>query len=342
MINLVSFTLIFFLFYFCINKLNYFSKFLVDKDYKKIQSFHNKPVINVGGLLIILSLFFYGLLIDDSILNLKFLIAIGILNFLIGIFDDLKLIVNPLIRFFLLVACNLALIIYYDFSIKSFGVFFLDSLNQIIFFKYLLVLLAIFFIINGSNLVDGFNGLLGIHSIIILLILSFTLSESSYELIHVKNYLYVLITATACFLILNFPKAKIFLGDGGAYFLGSQISCISIIIYNTSDFLSPFFISIILSYLFFEIFFSVFRKLYEKKNPFLPDGFHMHMIVYRHIKKKINLSNPATSICLNLIYIILILPSLFYYDKDFYCMIHFLIMIIVYMTFYFYLRNKKI
>ena len=341
MTNLVFFTLIFFLIYFCITKLNNFSKFLVDKDYKKIQSFHTSPAINVGGLLIILSLFSYGVIIDDSILSIKFLIAIGIINFLIGIFDDLKLIINPLIRFFLLVVCNLALILYYDFSIKSFGIFFLDSLNQIIFFKYLLVLFALFFIINGSNLVDGFNGLLGIHSIMILLILSFILSESSYELIQIKNYLYALITAIVCFLILNFPKAKIFLGDSGAYFLGSQIGCISIIIYNTSEFISPFFISIILSYLFFEIFFSVFRKLYEKKNPFLPDGLHMHMIVYKQIKKKINLSNPATSICLNLIYIILILPSLFYYDKNFYCMIHFLIMIIVYMLFYFYLRNKK-
>ena len=33
---------------------------------------------------------------------------------------------------------------------------------------------------------------------------SFILSESSYELIQIKNYLYAFITAIVCFLILNF------------------------------------------------------------------------------------------------------------------------------------------
>ena len=341
MINLFFFVIIFFFIYSLIKNLSFFNSLFIDKDFKKVQSFHNKPIACLGGTLIILSILAYSIIFDNNIINIQFLIFAGIVNFFIGILDDIKLVNNPIARFALIIFSNLFLILYYDFSINSFGVFFLDYLNQIYFFKYLLVLFALFFIINGSNLVDGFNGLLAIHSLILILILSYVLNETSQDLIDIKKYIYLLIISIICFLILNFPNAKIFLGDSGAYFLGSQIGIISIIIFNISEKISPFFISIILSYLFFEIFFSVFRKLFEKKNPFVPDGFHLHMLIHNFLKKRFKLSNPITSIFINSFFLILVLPSLFYYDKNLYCMNHFFIMILVYLWFYFYFRNKK-
>ena len=125
------------------------------------------------------------------------------------------------------------------------------------------------------------------------------------------------------FLCLNFPKANIFLGDSGAYLLGSQIAALSIVIYNTSENVSPFFIAIILSYLFLEIFFSVFRKLFEKKNPFLPDGLHLHMLIFQLIKKNYKNPNPKTGFVINLFYLILISPSLTYLDNHLFCMLHY-------------------
>ena len=47
------------------------------------------------------------------------------------------------------------------------------------------------------------------------------------------------------------------MGDGGAYFLGSQIAVISILISNNSKIISPIFIAVVLSYLFLNFFFSI-------------------------------------------------------------------------------------
>ena len=59
------------------------------------------------------------------------------------------------------------------------------------------------------------------------------------------------------------------MGDGGAYFLGSQIAVISILISNNSKIISPiFYCNRTFLPFFFEIFFSVFRKILEKKNFF--------------------------------------------------------------------------
>ena len=143
----------------------------------------------------------------------------------------------------MIILSNILLIFLFNFNISSFEIiFFLDYLNEILFFKLLLVLMAIFFIINGSNLIDGFNGLLSIHSIFIFLILLFLNENYTDNNYNISLYLKFLILSLIIFTFLNFPNAKIFMGDGGAYFLGSQIAVISILISNNgSKIISPIF-----------------------------------------------------------------------------------------------------
>ena len=201
--------------------------------------------------------------------------------------------------------------------------------------------MAIFFIINGSNLIDGFNGLLSIHSILIFLILLFLNENYTDNNYNISLYLKFLILSLIIFTLLNFPNAKIFMGDGGAYFLGSQIAVISILISNNSKIISPIFIAIILSYLFFEIFFSVFRKILEKKNPFFPDRNHMHMLVHDKIKNFTKSSNPITSLIINFVYLMLIIPSFIFLEDSTYCFYYFIFLFIFYLTTYFLIRKKK-
>ena len=333
---------IFFILFYSFKKIKVTENFFLDNEFIKVQSFHDKPTPIIGGLIIFLTFLIFSISGGFNISNLQILIFIGVVNFLVGILDDIKLIINPLIRFSLLVFLNLSLILFFDFKINDFGIFFLDYLNQFLIFKYILVLLAIFFIINGSNLIDGFNGLLGIHALLILLFLRYLLIDDQSIDQYIKIHINVLILLVFCFLCLNFPKAKIFLGDSGAYLLGSQIAALSIVIYNTSENVSPFFIAIILSYLFLEIFFSVFRKLFEKKNPFLPDGLHLHMLIFQLIKKNYKNPNPKTGFVINLFYLILISPSLIYLDNHLLCMLHFIFIILIYLGIYFFLRRRFI
>ena len=67
------------------------------------------------------------------------------------------------------------------------------------------------------------------------------------------------------FLLFNFPSAKIFLGDSGAYVFGALTGLNTIITNNLNPNISSFFFCTLLFYLFFEVFFSFFRKTLSKK-----------------------------------------------------------------------------
>ena len=69
------------------------------------------------------------------------------------------------------------------------------------------------FIINGANLIDGFDGLLALQLIIIntiLLIINLDNNPNN-QTLFITAQLIIL----AIFFLFNFPKAKIFMGDGG-------------------------------------------------------------------------------------------------------------------------------
>lgn len=126
--------------------------------------------------------------------------------------------------------------------------------------------LCILFIINGSNFIDGFNGLLAIHSVIIISILA--IINFSLGLLDLLIICYLSLTILIVYLFFNFPNARIFFGNSGSYIVGFIISYL---ILKTSEHTQyhkvyPFLFSILLYYLFFEVFFSFFRKLvFEKK-----------------------------------------------------------------------------
>ena len=86
-------------------------------------------------------------------------------------------------------------------------------------FSSIFVLLCFLFVINGSNLIDGFNGLLAINLIIINLILVYINMNSQnleFSILLISQIIILL-----SFLLFNFPNAKIFLGDSGAYTMGA-------------------------------------------------------------------------------------------------------------------------
>ena len=313
---------------------------LIDKKINKIQSFHEKATIRSGGILIFVTCFFFLIFYQNDLKKLNFLIYFLVANFIIGFFADAKFIQSPFKRFFLMFLINSLIIFYFEFYIIKFNFILLDYLNSFLIFKALLVFLALFFIINGSNLIDGFNGLLSIHVSIIILVLFLVCKNNNLE-IEFERYLIFLIFLNILFLTLNFPNAKIFLGDSGAYFLGTHVAVISIYLANNFKMISSFFIANILFYLFFEILFSVFRKISQKKNPFFPDDKHLHMLLFKLFKKKTKFANPITSAVINFIFCLTIIPSYIYFDNDYVCKIIFFLQIITYISFYLFLIKSN-
>tara|TARA_B100000676_G_C17922265_1_gene756172 strand:- start:362 stop:1006 length:645 start_codon:yes stop_codon:yes gene_type:complete len=201
-------------------------------------------------------------------------------------------------------------------------------------FSKLFVLLCFLFIINGANLVDGFNGLLTIHLLIINIILFFINLNNGHE--DLTMIITVQIIILTCFLFFNFPSAKMFLGDSGSYLFGSLVAFNVVNTNNLNPQISSFFFCIILFYLFFEVFFSFFRKVYLKRSPLKPDTKHLHMLSYNFLNKaqKFKECNYLNSVMINLIYLCLILPAIFFYDNGLICRYWFFSLLVIYAVFY--------
>tara|TARA_B110001452_G_C15012089_1_gene353802 strand:+ start:89 stop:685 length:597 start_codon:yes stop_codon:yes gene_type:complete len=189
--------------------------------------------------------------------------------------------------------------------------------------------------INGANLIDGFNGLLAINLIIINSILLFINLDNNQ--IEFSVFLASQIIILLSFLLFNFPKAKIFFGDSGSYLMGSLIALNSIFTNNLNPNISSFFFCIILFYLFFEVLFSFIRKVYQKKSPVLPDNMHLHMLSYKMINKVFGVkkSNYINSIAINSVYSVLILPSTYFAENSLICKYWFISLILIYILIYF-------
>ena len=263
--------------------------------------------------------------------------------FIIGFAEDIKIHAKPELRLFYLLIISFLIIFYFNIQVLNTQITFL---NNIIFSnKFLSIIFTCFcllFIINGCNFIDGFNGLLILQTIIILGILYFVNNYNSNDL-YVHNIILFFISIFISILIFNFPKAKVFLGDSGAYITGIILSITTIQISNLNQKITPFFFACLLFYTFFEVIFSFFRKAFiEKKSPFNPDKKHLHMLIFKSLnksKKNPLKANFLTSLIINIAYLILIFPTFFFYKQENFCKTYFSFLIIVYLFVYFILER---
>ena len=343
-IFLVGFNLFFYK-YFLQQLHNYNPKILVDDQFKKPQAFHDSAVSTSGGICIFLSLIIIILnfWFFKNIIFLKY-ISICTLFFTLGLADDLKINIKPIVRLILMIVFLIFLIQYNNFYIEQTGISVLNNwLGNSTIFSLIFISLCFLFIINGANLIDGYNGLLGFHSLIILLNL-FIINYLN-EIYHLSSLLFFGILALIIFLKFNFPKAKVFLGDSGSYLLGAFIAISVVETSILNPHISPFYFCILLFYLFFEVFFSFLRKLIkEKRSPIYPDQKHLHMLLYKLILEKNKnkfKTNYYVTIIINIIYLVLLMPAIFMMDNGLFCKYYSILFFVIYI-FSYKLLSKKI
>ena len=319
------------------------SNLLADNQFEKLQAFHENSTYRLGGLAIffLLILVFLYLYFSKNIYFSEY-VSFCTLFFILGLIDDLQINIAPKFRLLIMIVLLTTLVISNEFYVERSGLEFLDKLIKIDIFSLMFICLCFLFIINGSNLVDGFNGLLGIHALIIFIVL-FVINLISGD----DNLMYILLCFSLIILIFlkfNFPRAQIFLGDSGAYLVGTLIAISAIKTSSLNPSISPFFFCLLLFYLFFEVFFSFFRKLFvARQSPLLPDKQHLHMLLYKLLLKKNKTkltSNYTVSIYINLIYLLLIIPGIIFMNNGLFCRYYFFLLLIVYVYFYKILYEK--
>ena len=308
---------------------------LLDNDFSKPQAFHDSPITRSGGIAAIISLsVFFGI---HYLLYSKFLLEyflIGFSMFFVGFLDDLKINIKPFKRLLLMIFLLSAIIFLLPIKIYNIDIPFLIFLFKSHIVSSIFILLCFLFVINGANLIDGFNGLLAINLIIINIILVYiNLNNANLEFsLLIISQIIILLS----FLLFNFPKAKMFLGDGGAYLMGSLIALNIIITNNLNPNIPSFFFCTLLFYIFFEVFFSFFRKLLQNKSPIYPDQMHLHMLSFYKISSIFgkDKGNFLNSLIINFVYLILIIPGLYLINSPILSRYWFFAVLLIYVLIY--------
>ena len=203
--------------------------------------------------------------------------------FIGGLLEDLTKQISPRSR--LLLSFLSALIAFYglDIGLQRLG---WDWFDSTILNFHLISLVLTFVMIGGvshaANIIDGFNGLLLGYTIMAFSLFAWVVWQLG------DQFFFSLLLATigALFgvLFFNFPKGRIFLGDGGAYLIGFLMAIFSLMLVRRHPQVSSWFPLLVFSYPVFETFFSIYRKKFLRAcSPGVPDGVHLHMLVYKRI-----------------------------------------------------------
>jgi UDP-N-acetylmuramyl pentapeptide phosphotransferase/UDP-N-acetylglucosamine-1-phosphate transferase len=145
-----------------------------------------------------------------------------------------------------------------------------------------LAVLSVAGIANAVNIIDGLNGLASMCVVIMLAAIAYVAYDVEDRLVGAMAL--AGIGAVLGFFVWNYPAGLIFLGDGGAYFLGFYVSEVSLLLLLRSDQVSPLFGLLVCIYPIFETLFSAYRRYWlHGRPPSLPDGIHLHTLVYRRL-----------------------------------------------------------
>ena len=319
---LIISTILFLLISIKIKKTKYLKNYSGD-DHQKLTTNKNIPLI--GGFFIIIV--FLLVLFEE---NNFFLISI-ILIFSLGLFSDLNKIISPNKRLLLQVIIVLFLIIFTNLEINSTRVIILDEFLKNNIFNIFFVSFCVLVLINGTNFIDGLNGLsLGYYFIVTIALLNNNFYYSNLlqgnELLYLSCYLFI-------FLILN-QSNLFFIGDSGSYSLGMIFSFLLINIYTVNSNISPFYIILLVWYPCFELLFSILRKFNINFSPAKPDIRHLHQLIYNLIKNKYNFSKLKSNNISSILILLFNSCSIFLGSLDIYSSQNQIILIIINILFY--------
>ena len=261
-------------------------RFSGDHDLLGVQKFHVHIAPRIGGIAMIVGIFFglsSRLWVDQVVWQSAMLVLLSALPaFGAGLIEDLTKSVSVRLRL-LATFLSAALAGYFlNAWIINVQIMGLDFLLSITWVAMLFTCFAVVGLSNAFNLIDGYNGLVSGVGIIILLAIS-------YVGFAVHDFLIIAccfagIGALAGFLLWNYPRGLLFLGDGGAYLLGFWIAEISILLVTRNPQVSKWFPVLVCFYPIFETLFTIYRRVILKKtNAGQPDAVHLHQIIFRRL-----------------------------------------------------------
>ena len=255
------------------------------------QKLHTGAVPRVGGIAVMTG-FAVALLIakitipaGEQISASVWLILALFVPFAVGLCEDLTQKFGPVSR---LLATFVGAAIAYFFcgaSIVRFDVPVVDALLALHpAVSFMFTLFCVGGIAHAFNLADGLNGLLAG--------LGLTASIAVATVAYLVGDHFVLVPSIALagaiggFALLNFPRAWLFSGDGGAYLIGSALAIFLMLLCVRHPTVSPWFAFVVVLYPFADTTYAIYRRWRSGRPIMSPDAEHLHSLLALRLKAK--------------------------------------------------------
>ena len=298
-----------------------------DHDLSGPQKIHGRPVPRIGGVGIVFGVASAAMLLawrePEAASWLAWFMACALPAFGAGVAEDLTKTQSPRRRlFFTAVSAALAAWLV-QAAITRTGI---PGLDWVVAFPLGALLVTVFVVAgvaNAINIIDGLNGLASMCVVIMLIGLAYVAFAVDDRLIALLALAGV--GAVLGFFVFNFPAGLLFLGDGGAYFLGFYVAELAILLLHRNPGVSPMFPLLLCIYPVFETLFSIYRRKWLRGRPVgMPDGAHLHSLIYRRIMRwaagertarELTRRNSMTSPYLWMLCSTSVVPAVLWYDS---------------------------
>lgn len=134
---------------------------------------------------------------------------------------------------------------------------------------------------NAINLIDGAHGLAGGTALMMVGGLAAAAGVVGDPLVLAQSL--AMMGAIGGFLLWNYPRGKVFLGDAGAYFLGFMYAELSIQIVARNPPISAWFVIALAAYPIVETLYSIYRRTLHRTASMQPDAGDLHSLTYRKL-----------------------------------------------------------
>ncbi|WP_200915608.1 glycosyltransferase [Jeongeupia sp. HS-3] len=320
--------------------------FTADHDLNGVQKFHSTVVPRVGGVGVVCAmlacLLWLGYKAPNEFKPFGLLLIAASPAFIGGLVEDCTKRVGVLARLGLTMLAAALGFWLLKAGINRLDIPLVDSAMRFWIIALIFTMVAVGGVVNAVNIIDGYNGLASMVSIMMLAALGYVGFQLGDPLIW-KSAL-AMMGGILGFFVWNYPRGLIFLGDGGAYLIGFMIAELSVLLVARHPQVSPWFPLLVVMYPVFETLFSIYRRaILRGTSAGMPDAAHMHQLIYKRLVRwavgskhagEKTTRNAMTSPYLWLLCSFAVLPAVLFWDNRLMLQIFVLVFVILYVVLY--------
>ena len=247
-----------------------------------IQTAHHRAAPRIGGLALGLALLVAWACLEGPARHaLAALMRVSVPVVFLGLLEDLTGRVRPFWRFWgAAVSATLAMA-HFQYSLIDTSLWSWDPALQWVLPGMLFTVFAVSGVTHAFNIIDGSHGLASFGVLFVLLGLGCMAQAQGDELL--LHLIVLLALAVLGFLPFNWPGGRLFLGDGGAYFLGFAVAWLAVMLGARHPQLSVFALLLTCFHPVMEVLFSMWRRTRHRVPLGQPDRLHFHSLLRRRI-----------------------------------------------------------